>query len=246
MPNVGKFLIGVRPASKMFRASTASGSIFDEILSLRTSVLEEAYYDQVRIDRNNESHSLVNDSNGNSLTINRTNIVFAKAFYESTSHFNFEKTLDEFKAIWKSVNSHLKVTDIRRIGVVVEHRYSGTNNKYTSESLTKLFPALKAQGQVDKFVLRFEDRKPLSNGLMPDVEKSDFINTIIEIYDSQADTEYPAEGAINLNVDAQHYFAPVIGGDVSGEVLKLYNKVLLPASKHWHDFLDKNGVINAK
>jgi hypothetical protein len=189
---------------------------------------------------------LSNKALGNILTIDRDNVTITKDLYDTDTNFHFDNILSEFRTIWKTLNAILEVRDIRRIGVVAEHQEPIAGSENPSKILASAYTKLSPQGHPAKLLLRFEDRQPLPGGQLPDFDKNDFINTIIEIYDSEVDVDHPKERSINFNVDAQHYYAPVFNGNVPDEVLKLYNKTLTPSIKHWHANLLKNGVLNGR
>ena len=210
MLKVNKFLIGIRPASRMFRVPSVVGLIIDAILAERGGKkLEDEYYSEVASNHEKSSYRLRNEELGNILRIDLENIIFIKDFYVTGKQFNFKKVFDEFAYIWKIINQYLKLNDVRRIGIVAEHQFEleaqNINTKLV-QSLTR-FNDLKHPA---KFMLRFENRYPTKEGVAPDIDKSDFINVIYSIYDGELDAEHPGKGLINANIDVQRYFSPLL------------------------------------
>ena len=176
------------------------------------------------------------------LLITHDDLTFTRDLYENEKLFRFEDFAKEFRAIWDIVNSILKVRNIRRIGYVVEHRFS------IKEPSNHIFPKiikLTKDGQIDNFVLTYESRT-FAEGEKPDIEKANFVNEICSIYDSVKDVEHPEKGFLNVNIDVQRYFAPAYNGKVSDELLKLYNKDFVPANKTYFEQLKKLGALDGE
>ena len=202
--------------------------------------IDEKYYTQIA--RNNEtgSYKLFNEELGNVLKLDLDNVIFIKDYYNSTKTFNFNKVLTEFKQIWTIVNDILKLKDIRRIGIVAEHQIDidkANVNKRLIESLT----TFNETNHPAKFLLRFENRCPTKEGIAPDIKKSDFVNVIQDIYDSEFDTENPKKGSFNANIDIQRYYSPLLKANVVEEVKKL-NKTFIKETKKLESFLREKGL----
>lgn len=242
MMRINKFSIGIRPVSKIFRMTSLSGLIIDKILSERESNkhLDEKYYTQIA--RNNETgnYKLYNEELGNELNLDLDNVVFIKDYYKSAKTFSLNKVLTEFKQIWTIVNDILKLKDIRRIGMVAEHQIDideANVNKKLIESLT----TFNKTTHPAKFLLRFENRYPTKEGIAPDIKKSDFVNVIQDIYDSEFGTENPQKGSFNANIDIQRYYSPLLKANVVEEVKKL-NKTFIKETKKFESFLREKGL----
>lgn len=223
MKNCKQIVIGIQPATRMFRLSSLGGQVIDAILEKRDSskILEPDYYDNVSSSVNGSGFALTGEGNGNVLQLLQDNIVFKKSFYNSNKHFNFEKALEEFREVWKVINKIIAVKNIRRIGIAGESRFS---SKEPSLELLKNVTKLTTKDYCDRFNLHYERMRLAKDGTIPDRKKSDFINVITDLYDSAIDTENPEDGCININVDVQRFYAPLTSADVADEALKLYNQ----------------------
>ena len=113
MPEIKKLVVGIRPATKMFRIASVAGSVVDALLSARGGVISETYYTKVNIDKDNQVYRLMGDDSEHALHIDRDNIHITRDVYNTGGAINFEKTLTEFRAIWKIVNTILDVRDIQ-------------------------------------------------------------------------------------------------------------------------------------
>ncbi len=244
MLRINKFLIGIRPASRMFRVPSVVGLIIDAILAERgEKVLNDEYYTEVASNHDKSNYSLRNEEQGNILRIDLENVIFIKDYYSSKKQFNFKKVINEFSYIWKTINYYLKLKDVRRIGIVAEHQFE-IDSQNVNEKLLHLltnFDGFDLKHPA-KFMLRFENRHPTKEGLAPDVDKSDFINVIYSIYDGELDQEHPAKKRINVNIDVQRYFSPLLTSNIPDEVMKL-NGVLKKEKSKFEMFLKDRGII---
>ena len=224
MAIVKKFTVGIQPFAKMFRASAHGGAIADAVLRLRSKTLTADFFDEVGVDSERKTYRVSSNGGSNVLVIHEESISFTKDYYNpSGGNFVYSKFLDEFKIIWTAVNKVMPVYDIRRIGIVGEYRYSIDENDPSSWLRKKLINTqAKANRLTEKFILRFEEREIVSNGIGPDINKSDFINSIYSYYDSSIDTQHAEVGFVNTTLDIQRYFAPVLNSNVGDEVQKLY------------------------
>lgn len=243
MMQINKFLIGIRPASKMFRMTSLSGLIIDTILSERGSnkQLDEKYYTQIA--RNNETgnYQLYNEELGNVLKLDLDNVIFVKDYYKSTKTFSFDKVLTEFKQIWTIVNDVLKLKDIRRIGMVAEHQIDiGEAN--VNKQLIKSLTTFNKTDHPAKLLLRVENRYPTKEGISPDIKKDDFVNVIHTFYDSEQDIENPQKGLFNANIDIQRYYSPLLKANIVEEVKKL-KKTFVKETTKFESFLKERGLI---
>lgn len=243
MKNCKQIVIGIQPATRMFRMSSLGGQLIDAILEKRDSskILEPDYYNSVSSGVNGSGFSLTGEGNGNSLHLLQESIVFKKSFYNSNKNFNFEKVIEEFKEIWKVVNKIIVVNNIRRIGIAVESRFP---SKTPSLSLLKKITKLTTEDYCDRFTLHYEKMHLAKDGTIPDRKKSDFINVITDLYDSAVDTENPEDGFININVDVQRYYAPLISGDAAVEALKLYNNEFMKAMNEAQNNTISRGLLD--
>lgn len=245
MPQIRKATVGVRPLKKMFRVSSLGGSIVDAVLDMRGDTISDDYFTEVATSaRPNPVVRISSAKLGNSLQITNEDITFTKDFYNTGKRFHFDDFLKEFRLIWQTVDAYLKVRKIRRIGFVCEHRFS-FDKTGSSNLLLSTLTTMQQGGYTERFMLNFESRT-LINGERPDPEKADFVNTICSAYDSSLDAENKEEGAFNLNIDVQRYFAPVMEGKVADEFLKLYNKQYTPISRKYFEQFKNLGLLDGE
>lgn len=218
---ISKFTIGIRPSSKIFRITSLAGSLIDSILELRGSkLIHDDYFSEVSRNQDHGGMSLKDESGTNTLGIDLDNIIFTKDHYDSEKKLNIETTLKEFHELWKVVNASLKIHDIRRIGLVAEHRFPTTKNN-AGKLLLEKFTSLDSQNHPAKLALRYEDRRLTKEGAIPDIKKSNFINVIRDYYDSELDIDHPEDDNINANIDVQQYYSPLLNGSVFNEIIRL-------------------------
>lgn len=244
MAIVRKFTIGVQPFAKTFRIHGLGGAAADAALRLRGKGISEDYFTDVGTNVERTAYRLGSDDQTNVLHLTEDGITFTKDFYDGRTSFDFRKVLDEFRILWGAIDTVIKLHDIRRIGMVAEYRYSieGTSASSWLRSKITTLPTKRA---TEKFTLRFEERDFASDGGIPDPKKADFINSIYTIYDSASDANHPANGHVDLDVDVQRYFTPLLNGNVGDEVLKLY-KHFEPAQRRIDDQLKSLGAAHAK
>jgi hypothetical protein len=220
MIKINKIVLGIRTSSVMFRVTSLAGQIIDEILSNRVKEpLDDKYYSEVGTHLEAGRFSLMNKERGNFLLVDGGNIVFTKDCYEqSNKEVSFRNAIKEFTFVWKIIDSHLKVCDVRRIGIVAEHQVEKDNgSKLLLDSLVNFT----APEHPAKFHLKYEDRRPTAKGNAPDINKSDFTNIIYNFYDSEIDIDHPTPDAVNFNVDLQRYFSPLLSSNISNEIIGL-------------------------
>lgn len=213
-----KFIVGIRPSSKIFRLSSLEGMIIDSILSLRgKKPIEAEYYSEVATNIEQGAFRLQNNELGNIIRVDQSNIIFIKDSYETGNVINTEKVLGEFYEIWSAINKVLKLNDVRRIGIAAEFRISSDVNNINIKAL-EVFSKISPPKHPGKFHLRYEDRREAKTGKIPDIEKSDFVNVIYDYYDSEMDVDHPKPGLLNTNIDVQRYFSPLLTKNIWEEV----------------------------
>lgn len=240
MMSIKKIAIGIRPSSRMFRIPSVIGLIIDTILSERGGKkLPDEYYSEISSNHEKASYRLRNETLGNTLIIDMEHILFVKNYYTIKKHSDIKDVFSEFSCIWQTVNEYLKVKDIRRLGIVSEHQFIVDNtNKKLLDSLT-CFQDVKHPA---KFRLNFENRHQTAEGLAPDIERSDFLNVIYDIYDGELDVEHPQKGTVNANLDVQRYFSPLIKSNIPEEVAKLH-KIFLKEQAKFESFLKDRELL---
>lgn len=241
MLKIRKFVIGVRPASKMFRVSSLVGEAIDAVLARRgIKPLEDEYYSEVATNIEQGAFQLKSENLVNVLRIDRDNVIFTKDYYNIDKVIDIEAAILEFAAIWSALEDILKIRDIRRIGFVAEHRiYEEKSN--ASAILMKTLTTIPPPIYPAKFLLRYEERQPTAEGLAPDIKKSDFVNVITDYYDAEVDADHSERDAANANIDVQKYYAPPLSSNVVSEVRKLqklFNKEL----ERFNKYLASKGI----
>lgn len=228
MVRVSKLVLGIRPSQKMFRVGSLGGVVIDAILAARSDkALGDEYFTSVGKAPDQSSYRLTNDDQGNLLQIDEANVVFTKDIYSDEQHIDLDKTLAEWRFLWKHINGVLLVRDIRRIGIAAEHQFKPPTGTASGQLFERL-AAMQRPQHPGKFLLQFEDRRPTTNKVgIPDATKDAFINVIQHYYDSELDTEHANSGFINANLDVQKYFSPLFNGNIFDEIaglLKLFQK----------------------
>ncbi|WP_373498937.1 hypothetical protein [Desulfococcus sp.] len=221
MLRIRKIVIGIRPVTKMFRVSSLGGEAVDSVLDRRgTKPLSDDYYSQVATNMELGAFRLSNEKIGNELKIDRENVVFTKHHYGANTGVVVETAIAEFATIWSAIDDVLRIKDVRRIGIIAEHRFK-ENDPHVSATLMKALTIISPPVYPAKFMMRYEERRATAEGLAPDIKKSDFVNVIRDYYDAELDTEHPEKGSANANIDVQRYYAPPISGNIIAEVRKL-------------------------
>lgn len=208
MIRMHKLIIGVRPATRMFRMSAIGGVAIDGVLRIRDKgLLSKDYYTQVTTGIDAHGFQLSNSENGNVLKLDRDNLIFIKDHFDSEKAIDVKSAVQEFMLIWNEANKAIQMRDIRCIGIAAEHMIKADHP--TTQLLTKV-TKIEAPGHSAKFLLKYEDRRPTKEALAPDIEKDDFINVLVDLYDSENDADHPEKGFMNANIDVQRYFLPLL------------------------------------
>lgn len=246
MSTVRKFTIGVAPYVRMHRIRSIGGQLVDAVLALRIKDLPEDFFEEVLVQNDNNGYRLSGRKGGNMLVFNDHSIAFTRDYYESKDTFDFPRVIEQFRVIWAAFNSLAQITDVRRIGIVSELKYTVPSKTPSVWMRNNLSPVFQSNQHAEKFNLRFEDRALAADGLAPDPKKADFINTISQIYDSELDADHPVPGFMYSSTDHQRYFTPVIAGkNVIDETIKL-KKTFDLASKKLDERLLELGASDAK
>ena len=244
MAIVRKFTIGVAPFQKMFRIHGRGGEAVDAVLRLRNKGLDEDYFTEVGSNSERTVYKVTSEDQHNLLQLSEDSIQLAKDYYGSTTSFDFKKVLDEFRLIWGALNGVLQVQDVRRIGMVAEYRYR-VEDRSASAWLRAHLTKFPARHETAKFHMRLEERELASDGKLPDPKKADFINFIYTFYDSSSDAVHPTPGHVDVDLDVQRYFTPLLSGSVADELLKL-KKHFDPAVARLDEHLKSLGLAHGK
>lgn len=244
MAIVRKFTIGVQPFAKSFRMHGLGGVATDAVLRLRGKSLPDDFFSDIGVNTERTVYRLSSEDQTNSLQLTEDSVSFTKDYYEAKTSFDFRKVLEEFRVLWSAVDGVLKMVDIRRIGMVAEYRYS-VDDKNASVWLRSKLTAIPTKLATDKLTMRFEEREFAKDGGIPDPKKADFLNCIYTIYDSTLDVNHPTPGFVDVDVDAQRYYTPLLNGNVSDEVLKLH-KHFESSQRKINEFLMSLGATHGK
>jgi hypothetical protein len=246
MSTVRKFTIGLAPYIKMHRIRSIGGEVVDAVLALRLKALSENFFEEVLIQTDHNGYRLTGGKGANSLAFNDQSIAFTRDYFESNDSFDFDKVIEDFRAIWGAVNSVVRITDVRRIGIVAESKYTVPSKAPNIWMRNNFSPIFKSDKHAERFHLKFENRTFAADGLAPDPKKSDFINTIYQIYDGEMDNDHSMPGFMFASLDVQRYFTPVITGkNIVDEVLKL-KKTFDDSLRKFDDQLKELGASDAK
>lgn len=214
MSAIRKITFGIRPENKAFRIDSMWGLIVDSILDARGKDISETYFNQIAETSKQGVISLLNEKEGNILSIDRQNVTFTKNAYPD-DRIDLDKTFLEFMKLWGVIQKVVKFNRIRRIGIVVEHRFDSLNNNKDLISKLTVFPI---PTQAAAFNLHFESRAPKIGNELFDAKKSGFVNKIYDFYDSELDVAFPTEGKINANFDFQKYYEPPLTNKINDEI----------------------------
>jgi hypothetical protein len=218
---LSKFVIGVKPQRRMFRVTSLSGQIVDQVMdALGNGDLPDDYFTQALRSTDNSLVRLSDEKGVNSLRVDTESVIFTKDHYETKSRIDIEDALSEFQFLWRACQSVLHVEDVRRIGMVGEYRIEPSGNP--SAALLRHLTQITTRGHVAKFHLQFESHAlTTGDSGLPDVKSSDFWNTIETYYDSELDSERSREGEATAMLDIQRYYMPLLEGNIAEEIRKL-------------------------
>jgi hypothetical protein len=227
---IKKLTVGVAPVVNMFRVASLSGQIADEVVaSLKDKPIRNPEFFTELGAPNTANIQLRSKERGNSLLINSGNIVFTQERFKSS--VNIDKFMEEFSQLWKIVDGILEVQQIRRIGIVAEHRVFDVDDpsKLLLTALTK-YPQSEYSA---KFYCSFEKRIPLARAASPlNVKADEFTNVVHQFYDSELDGDVPEERAFNVNLDVQRYYSDQTGDGVIAEATSLKREF----ETQWREF----------
>ena len=233
MLQIKKISVGVLPINKMFRIQAGWGEVVDAILASRNKPpLTADFFKGVQTSAGRDQFILRNDDTGTAFSLGIESIVFTKQSYDTDIGVNVDKFMEEFLFLWAIVQKKVQVTDIRRIGIVAEHRIYNESNP--SKKLISKLLRIGAPDNPAKFNLSFEKRLSADGGII-DLANGKFINIIQSIYDSSLDADHPEENAINCNLDVQKYFSPLLSRNETDEFKIMRRKF----EEQWRGFQDE-------
>jgi hypothetical protein len=188
----------------LFRISSLAGEIADEVVAgVKEKPIRNAeYFTEVSPVGGPGGLTLRGKEAANVLTVGTGNITFTQDRY--SSRVDIDKFLEEFGQLWKIIDHVVSIQQVRRIGIVAEHRVTGISDpsKFLAEKFTR-FPASDIAA---KFIFGIERRIPLSQATKVNIATDAFTNVITQVYDAELDTQRPEDNAFNINLDVQRYF----------------------------------------
>lgn len=207
-----RFVVGILFNKRMFRLPSLGGALVDEILNFcdNNKTLGTEFFTKVAtpITKDNEYNlQLMDDDDRNLLIIRPDQFIFKKKSLSSKSSLNIEKTIEEFKVLWRKSNSIINYPETRRIGMVGEYRIEENQKDNAGIELISKLTKFENKKSCHNFRLNFEERSLTNSGVTPNIETDDFWNEIYNIYTSNID-ETPEDGYINTNLDIQKYYNP--------------------------------------
>jgi hypothetical protein len=227
---INKLSVGLAPLAQMFRVTSLSGEIADEIVvNLKEKPIRNSEFFTEFNSPNTAMVQLRNKERGNSLLVTTGNIVFTQERFGS--HVDIDKFLEAFAQLWRVIDHVLDVQQIRRIGMVAEHRVFDVDDpsKVLVGALTK-YPQPEYSG---KFLCAFEKRIPYARAESPvNFKTGEFTNVIHQFYDSELDIDAPQSSAFNVNLDVQRYYSDLTGDGFSDEVKSLRKEF----ESQWREF----------
>lgn len=239
---IKKLTVGVRLERDMFRLMNVDGYLIDVLKDRAGKVPDEKYFAEI-VRGDHGMFILQNKERGNLCHIDSKTILFAKDAYKHDGPISIKAFLKEWEEIWKEVNKALHVDNIRRVGVVAEHRFPALDGGNGSRTLLKSFTALPMCQHPAKFIMRYEDRRIATRAGALDVHKDDFENVIHDYYDSAVDADAPINDHINVNIDVQRYYTPLRNGGVVEESRRLATEVLKKEQEAAKALLKEKGII---
>lgn len=244
MAVVRKLTIGVQPLFKMFRMNGQAGAVADALLRTRSKNSGAEHFSEIGFNEERTACRVSTEGQTTVIHVSEENIAFVKDYYDGNTSYDFRKVSHEFKAIWTLLSSVLDIRDIRRLGMVAEFRMEVPGN-HPSVWLRENLTTSKSPLYTDKFQLSFSEREFATDGGIPDVKKSDFLNYNYKFYDGALDTDHPSRDHVDADLDVQRYFTPVLNGNVGDELIKL-NRHFEVAQKKLSEFLKVLGATHAK
>jgi len=193
----------------MFRFSTWAGSLVDELLSsAERSKTTKGLFKTVEQAADKSHFRLIGERH--SLFAGTRDVQFSADYYELDSSLDVDAEIERFISLFSVVNATLKIRDIRRIGIVCEYRLPSKSEQPSRELLENV-TQFQPEGFPAKFQLQFEQRHPITAATgIPDFRTEDFWNVLETYYDGEMDDDHSAKHEINLMLDVQRYYAPLL------------------------------------
>lgn len=218
-----KISIGVRSAKPIFGLSSISGTLIDDLLShSEKNKSLKNLFTQVEQDAGKSQFKLIGDCT--SLFVGIQDIVYTTDHYESGKSIIIDEEIEKFSSLISCIAPALKSSGTRRIGIVCEYRTKSKTEQPSRELIEKL-TKMSCSGFPAKFQIQFENRQPINtNTGIPDVRTDDFWNIIESLYDSENDTDHSLTKHINVMIDVQRYYKPLLKDKFENALKVVTNK----------------------
>jgi hypothetical protein len=234
-----RIVIGIQLNKKIFRLSSLSGLLIDEMLVLRDSekTISDKHFTRVSSSHNTEDvHvSLRNEDRSHEFLIQAAHVGLSIRSVDGET-INLDKAYKEFELLWKRADKTIKFPAIRAIGIVAEYRIDADTNDSASNQLMDALLKNKRKNQAGRFQLQFQDITLKEDGKVPDVRVDDFWSTTFSLYSSDRD-ESPEDGKINANIEVQKLYAPAKSGPIA-ELRKVKERFLVEKKKFKQSLVD--------
>lgn len=207
---IDKFTIGIKLNKRIFRLANTTGILVDSLLSYceqNESGINALTQFSISNDIEAPHIQLTNEDKTFKLTIQQDQVVLEKKSSSQESSVSVNNTLQTFENFWKEANKILNFPEIRRIGFVAETLIQPDEEGKAALQLLQSLVKAPIPKHSSRFSLSYEDRELTTEGLIPDIETSDFWNTIYTYYMSDINKELPT-GIICASLDIQKYFNP--------------------------------------
>lgn len=145
-----------------------------------------------------------------SLFVGIQDILFSADHYITGKPISINEEAEKFLSLLTCITEQLQPSDVRRIGIVCEYR-SKSKTELPSRELLNEITKISSDGFPAKFQLQFERRHPITTTTgIPDIRTDDFWNVIESFYDSENDVDHSLPKHINLLIDIQRYYKPLL------------------------------------
>jgi hypothetical protein len=235
-----RIIIAIQLNTKMFRLSSLSGQLIDDMLNLRNTEkdISDDYFTKVSTSPNLDDMqvSLTNEDNSHELIFQSSQVILRTTALNDGTLVSTERAYKEFELFWKKADKLMHFPAVRRIGFVAEFRAEEKTKNSSSNDLMKALLKSDKNNHSGRFHLQYEDHSLKDNGEIPNASIDDYWNTIYTYYASERD-ETPEKDKINANIDIQKYYAPAKSGALA-ELRKVKERFTKEKTKFKKSLLD--------
>lgn len=215
-----KLTIGARFTRKIFKLSSVSGRIIDDLLESRDRGKIKAKLEHFRGSGTGDFVQLQDESGRVTINVDSEAVTVALDVVKTGGHVDFDEVRFIFQETWRITQLQLNNPFPRRIGIAGEFWLDPIKNP--SGILASHFLKDPPTGTLAKYVTQFERRFPDAGGPF-DPTKSVFLNVIQGFYDAELDVVHAKSDAIVASLDVQRYFDIEAKINTSDELTKLNN-----------------------